>query len=49
MVIRGGGGSGKGNWMKVVKRYKRIGTRDVTFNMINIINTAVCYISKLTK
>ena len=37
------------NWMKVVKRYKLpvirlISTRDVTHNMININNTAVCYI-----
>ena len=39
----------RGNWMKVVKRYKlpgirQVSTRDVTYNMINIINTVVCEI-----
>ena len=37
-----------GNWMKAVKRYKLpviryISTRDIMYNMINIIKTAVCY------
>lgn len=39
---------GRGNW-EVVKRYKVpviISTRDVMYNMINILNTAVCYIRK---
>ena len=39
----------RGNWMQVVKRYKLpviglISTRDVMYNMINIINTAMHYI-----
>ena len=36
-------------WMKVVKEgYKLpVITRDVMYNMINTINTAVCYITKL--
>ena len=34
--------------MKVIKRYKfpvirQISTRDVMYNMINIINLAICY------
>ena len=38
----------RGNWMKVVKRYKFLAIRylstgDVTYNMINIINTVICY------
>ena len=38
--------------MKVVKRYKfsvlrLLSTRDVMCNVVNIINTAVCYIWKL--
>ena len=42
-------GAGLGKWMKAVKRYKlpvirQISSRDVMYNMINIINTAVCYI-----
>ena len=37
-----------GKWLMVVKRYKlpvirKISTRDVNYNMINIINTALCY------
>ena len=41
---------GGGDWVKVVKRYKlpiirQISIRDVMYNMINIINTAVCYIN----
>ena len=40
---------GGGNWMKAVKMYKLsviryIGTKDVMYDMINIMNTAVCYI-----
>jgi len=36
-------------WMKVVKMYKLpvircVSTRDEMYNLINIINTAVCYI-----
>ena len=43
------GSRGRENRMKVVKRYKlpvirEISTRDVTYNMINIINIAACYI-----
>ena len=45
------GGGGRGNWMKVVKRYKlaviRWSTRGIMYNMVNIINTAVRYIWKL--
>ena len=41
---------GKGNWMKVVKRYKLpirrlISSRDVIYNKINIVNTVVIYVS----
>ena len=43
------GGGGEGDWMKTVKRYKppaitQISASDVMYNMINIINTSVCYI-----
>ena len=43
------GGGRKGDWIKVVKKYKlpgigSISTRDAMYNMINIIDTAVCYI-----
>lgn len=46
MVTRG---RGRGNIMKVVKRYHlavitKISTRNVRYNMVNIINSAVCYI-----
>ena len=42
-------GERKGNWMKAVKRHKlpvirKVNTRDVMHNMINMIHTAVCYI-----
>ena len=45
MVIRGKG-QGRENWMKAVKRYKLavtryISTKDVMYNMPNIINSAV--------
>ena len=45
VIIRGS--VGRGNWMKAVKMYKlsatrSIRTRDIMYNMINIINTAVC-------
>ena len=57
MVIRGGvsgcGGEERKNWMKTVKRYnlpviKEISTRNIMYNMINIVNTAVLYM-KLVK
>lgn len=40
--------------MKAVKRYrlhviKQVSNRDVMYNMISIINTAVCYIRKLLR
>ena len=43
------GGGGRGSLMRVVKRHKLpvtryISTRDVMYNMINIMNTAVCCI-----
>ena len=43
----GGGGGGRGNWMKAVKRYqlpviRQINTREVIY-MINRMNTSVCY------
>ena len=43
------GSERRGNWMKAIKEYKlavikQISTRDVMYNMINRINTAVCYI-----
>ena len=52
VVTRGGGGVGKGNWRKVVQRYKlpvirEISPRDVMYNMMTIVNTAVWYISNL--
>ena len=36
---------GRGNWMKAIKRYnlvviRKVSTRDVTYNMITIMNTA---------
>ena len=48
------GDEGMGNWMKMVKRYKlpvtgNISTRDVIYNLINIIHTAACYIWKLLR
>ena len=49
MATRGEGvGSGRRDWMKVVKRCKlpvtrSITTKDIMYNMINIINTSVCY------
>ena len=48
-VVTRGRGWGRGNWMKAVKMYKlpvirQISTRDIMCNMINIINTAICYI-----
>ena len=50
MVTRVGVG-GRGNWMKVDKkhrfpviRFSVISTRDVMYNLINMINTVVCYI-----
>ena len=51
VVMRGGG---KGNWIKAVKRYKlpvikEVSTSNVMYNMINTINTAICYKSKLLK
>ena len=41
-------GWGWGNWLKAVKRYKlpvirHISTRDVMYNVINTVNTAVGY------
>ena len=46
MVTRDGVAWGRGNWMKVVKRYKLpvISTRDVMDNMINIMNTDERYL-----
>lgn len=46
MVTRG---RGRGNIMKVVKRYHlavitKISTRNVRYNIKHIINTVVCYI-----
>ena len=43
-VFAGGDDTGKGNWRKVVKRYELAvtrlkSTRDVTYNMITIVNT----------
>ena len=51
MVTRG---RGRGNIMKVVKRYHlavitKISTRNVRYNMVNIINSAVCYIRRLSR
>ena len=45
IVIR----QGRGKWMKVVKGYKLplagcINTGNRTYNMINVMNSAVCYI-----
>ena len=42
---------GRGNWMKAVEKYEIpvISTRDVMYNMINIMNTAVCYAEKLLR
>lgn len=39
----------RGNWREVVKRYKLpvIITRDVMYNTMSIINTAVRYIGKV--
>ena len=53
MVSRDGG-LGEGNWMKVVKKYKSpvirgLITEDMIYNVINIINIAVCYTYKLRK
>ena len=44
MVTRAEGGGEI--WMEGVKRYKlpRISTRDVMYNMMNRMNTAVCHI-----
>ena len=52
MVTRSGGNEKMGTWMKAIKRYKfpvigKIMTRDVMYNMVNIINTTLCYIQKL--
>lgn len=50
------GGWGQGNWEldEDSQKYKlpvikQVSTRDVTYNMINTINTAVCYIQKLLR
>ena len=48
-VVSKGGGGVRGNLMKVVDRYKlpvkrQKSPRGVMYNVINIINTAVCYI-----
>ena len=45
MVTRGGGGGGldTGSQKAQISSYK-INIRDVKYNMIHIINTAVCYI-----
>ena len=43
------GGVGKGNWMKAVKWYKLPVTRNVIYNMTNIINTAEHCVLKLVK
>ena len=45
------GSRGRGNWMNVVKRYKltvirQIIARNIMYNMVNIINTAICYTRK---
>ena len=45
---------GAGNWMKMVKRYKLldvryISTRNVMYNTINIIRTAICYMWTLKR
>ena len=39
-----GGELGEGRWMNAVKRYKLpvVSTKDIMYNMINVINTAVC-------
>ena len=44
-VVTRGGDKGRWNWKETLKRYKPplISTRDVMYDMINIINTAVCY------
>lgn len=51
MVTRG---RGRANIMKAVKRYHlavitKISTRNVRYNMVNIINSAVCYIQRLLR
>ena len=43
------GGRERGNWIKAVRRYKvsvirQISIRNIMYNIINIINTSVCYI-----
>ena len=45
---------GGGDWRKIVKRYKLtviryISTRDVMYNMMTVVNTAVRYTGKLLK
>lgn len=47
MVIKGGSRV-RENWMKIVERYKlpiirEINTRDVKYNMVNIINNGIYY------
>lgn len=49
-----GGRGRRGNWMKAIQRHKLpviryISTRDVVYNVINAMNTAVRYIGKLLR
>ena len=45
-VVTRGRGVGRGDWMKTVKRHTLpvLSTRDVMYNIINVINTAIYYI-----
>ena len=54
-MVTKGGEWGRGNWMKVGSKQKlqifsyKTSARVVLHNIINTINTAVCYIEKLLK
>ena len=53
-VVIPAGVYGRGNWMKAVKRLKLpvirwINSRDIMYNLVNMINTVTCYILKLLR
>ena len=42
MVTRGSGGR-RGTWMKAVQKVQTSSYKNLMYNMIHIINTAICY------